>query len=88
MPPSISIMLSRRLAPASPASRYSGSLRSLRVSGKGAQHVGAPVKCQLAQRRSADLAGVSGHRREIQPRARCAGDDAAVHRARNIDKSA
>jgi hypothetical protein len=58
------------------------------IGGQCAQHVGALVKCQLTQRGSTDLARVSGHRREIQPRARCAGNDAAIHRARNIGISA
>ncbi len=56
--------------------------------GQRAQPVGALVKRQLAQARSADLARMPDHSREIQPRARRARDDMAIHRAGDIDEAA
>ncbi len=51
------------------------------IGSERAQPVGALVKGQLAQSRSADLARVLDHRRKIQAGARHARDDTAVHRA-------
>src|SRR4051795_13645277 len=103
MPPSISIALSPLLGPVPPvdidcfvARVGAGAPRQLvqrllalaEIGGERAQPLRALVEGELAQPLAADLARVPDHGREIQPRARCARDNTAIHRARDVEQAA